>query len=142
MSMSEAHPSGQTSCHFWRRCRFTATPILILTINLVTYDWSRELFSDQLEVTNHGRGLREEQSMVEARIWLEAIFPFHSIFVQPRWGGICTNRGDSTERYRYWTSGGNSVVGTVLGPSGRPIDRRLNIRLSTMTRGDRTANDG
>src|SRR5215470_4760619 len=34
--------------------------------------------------------------------------------------------------------GGNSVVGTVLGPDGRPVNRRLNIRLSTMTRGDRT----
>lgn len=33
--------------------------------------------------------------------------------------------------------GGNSIVGTVFAPSGRTIDARVRIRLSTMTRGDR-----
>lgn len=33
--------------------------------------------------------------------------------------------------------GNNSIIGTVFGPSGRPLQQRVNIRLSTMTRGDR-----
>ena len=33
--------------------------------------------------------------------------------------------------------GMNSIVGTVLAPSGRPIESRVRIKLSTMTRGDR-----
>ncbi len=33
--------------------------------------------------------------------------------------------------------GMNSIVGQVLAPSGRPIESRLRIKLSTMTRGDR-----
>ena len=33
--------------------------------------------------------------------------------------------------------GNNSIVGTVLTPSGRPIESRVRIKLSTMTRGDR-----
>jgi tetratricopeptide (TPR) repeat protein len=33
--------------------------------------------------------------------------------------------------------GMNSIVGTVFAPSGRPIESRLRIKLSTMTRGDR-----
>ena len=33
--------------------------------------------------------------------------------------------------------GTNSIVGQVLAPSGRPIESRLRIKLSTMTRGDR-----
>ena len=35
--------------------------------------------------------------------------------------------------------GGNSIVGTVFSPSGRPMENRLRVRLSTMTRGDRVA---
>ncbi len=35
--------------------------------------------------------------------------------------------------------GGNSIIGTVFAPSGRPIETRVRIRLSTMTRGDRVA---
>jgi Flp pilus assembly protein TadD len=31
----------------------------------------------------------------------------------------------------------NSIIGTVFGPSGRPLQQRVSIRLSTMTRGDR-----
>lgn len=31
----------------------------------------------------------------------------------------------------------NSIVGTVFAPSGRPLESRVRIRLSTMTRGDR-----
>lgn len=34
----------------------------------------------------------------------------------------------------------NSIIGTVFGPSGRPLERRVRIRLSTMTRGDRVFN--
>ena len=33
--------------------------------------------------------------------------------------------------------GNNSIIGTVFDPSGRPLKERVNIRLSTMTRGDR-----
>lgn len=33
--------------------------------------------------------------------------------------------------------GQNSIVGTVFAPSGRPLESRVRIRLSTMTRGDR-----
>ena len=33
--------------------------------------------------------------------------------------------------------GNNSIVGTVLAPSGRPIESRVRVKLSTMTRGDR-----
>ena len=33
--------------------------------------------------------------------------------------------------------GNNSIIGTVFGPSGRPLQQRVRIRLSTMTRGDR-----
>ena len=33
--------------------------------------------------------------------------------------------------------GMNSIIGTVFAPSGRPIESRLRIKLSTMTRGDR-----
>jgi tetratricopeptide (TPR) repeat protein len=35
--------------------------------------------------------------------------------------------------------GQNQIVGTVFGPSGRPTENPVSIRLSTMTRGDRTA---
>lgn len=41
--------------------------------------------------------------------------------------------------------GVNSIIGTVFGPSGRPLERRVRIRLSTMTHGDRiftTDNNG
>jgi len=41
--------------------------------------------------------------------------------------------------------GANSIVGTVFAPSGRPLESRVRIRLSTMTRGDRlftTNNNG
>lgn len=31
----------------------------------------------------------------------------------------------------------NSIIGTVFSPSGRPLQQRVRIRLSTMTRGDR-----
>ena len=33
--------------------------------------------------------------------------------------------------------GNNSIIGTVFSPSGRPLEQRVRIRLSTMTRGDR-----
>ena len=33
--------------------------------------------------------------------------------------------------------GVNSIIGTVFAPSGRPLESRVRIRLSTMTRGDR-----
>jgi tetratricopeptide (TPR) repeat protein len=33
--------------------------------------------------------------------------------------------------------GNNSIIGTVFAPSGRPLQQRVSIRLSTMTRGDR-----
>ncbi|HEX7296585.1 MAG TPA: tetratricopeptide repeat protein [Pyrinomonadaceae bacterium] len=33
--------------------------------------------------------------------------------------------------------GMNSIIGTVFAPSGRPLESRVRIRLSTMTRGDR-----
>jgi Flp pilus assembly protein TadD len=33
--------------------------------------------------------------------------------------------------------GMNSIIGTVFAPSGRPLERRVRIRLATMTRGDR-----
>lgn len=36
--------------------------------------------------------------------------------------------------------GNNSIVGTILGPSGKPISGRVRIRLSSMTRGDRITN--
>lgn len=36
--------------------------------------------------------------------------------------------------------GANSIVGTVFGPSGRPIENRLRIRISSMTSGDRISN--
>jgi tetratricopeptide (TPR) repeat protein len=34
----------------------------------------------------------------------------------------------------------NSIIGTVFAPSGRPLESRVRIRLSTMTRGDRVFN--
>lgn len=33
--------------------------------------------------------------------------------------------------------GVNSIIGTVFGPSGRPVERRIRIKLATMTHGDR-----
>ena len=33
--------------------------------------------------------------------------------------------------------GNNSIVGTVFAPSGRPMEGRVRVKLSTMTRGDR-----
>jgi tetratricopeptide (TPR) repeat protein len=33
--------------------------------------------------------------------------------------------------------GTNSIIGTVFAPSGRPIESRVRVKLSTMTRGDR-----
>jgi Flp pilus assembly protein TadD len=33
--------------------------------------------------------------------------------------------------------GANSIIGTVFGPSGRPVESRIRVRLSTMTSGDR-----
>jgi Flp pilus assembly protein TadD len=33
--------------------------------------------------------------------------------------------------------GANSITGTILGPSGQPVSRRIRISLATMTRGDR-----
>ena len=33
--------------------------------------------------------------------------------------------------------GANSIVGTVFAPSGRPVETRIRVRLSTMARGDR-----
>ena len=33
--------------------------------------------------------------------------------------------------------GNNSITGIILGPSGQPVNRRISIRLSTMTVGDR-----
>jgi Flp pilus assembly protein TadD len=33
--------------------------------------------------------------------------------------------------------GANSIIGTVFAPSGRPIESRIRVRLSTMSRGDR-----
>ena len=38
--------------------------------------------------------------------------------------------------------GGNSITGIVLGPSGRPIERRVRIVISTMARGDRSTTTG
>ena len=35
--------------------------------------------------------------------------------------------------------GGNSIIGTVFAPSGRPIETRIRVRLSSMTRGNRNA---
>ena len=36
--------------------------------------------------------------------------------------------------------GMNSIIGTVFAPSGRPLEKRVRIRLSTMMRGDRVFN--
>jgi tetratricopeptide (TPR) repeat protein len=36
--------------------------------------------------------------------------------------------------------GQNSIVGTVFGPSGRPVETRVRIKLSSMTSGDRVTN--
>ena len=36
--------------------------------------------------------------------------------------------------------GANSIVGTVFGPSGRPVESRVRIRLASMTSGDRISN--
>ena len=36
----------------------------------------------------------------------------------------------------------NSIVGTVFGPSGRPIERRVQIVISTMARGNRSTTTG
>lgn len=36
--------------------------------------------------------------------------------------------------------GVNSIVGTVFGPSGRPVETRVRVRLSSMTSGDRISN--
>ena len=35
--------------------------------------------------------------------------------------------------------GAHAIVGTIFGPSGRPIESRVRVRLSSMTSGDRTA---
>ena len=36
--------------------------------------------------------------------------------------------------------GANAIVGTVFGPSGRPVESRVRIRLASMTSGDRISN--
>lgn len=36
--------------------------------------------------------------------------------------------------------GQNSIVGTVFGPSGRPVETRVRVKLSSMTAGDRITN--
>lgn len=59
-------------------------------------------------------------------------------------GSVCAQISSITESESQTGLGGiNSIVGTVFGPSGRPLDSRVRIRLSTMTRGDRlfTTND-
>lgn len=36
--------------------------------------------------------------------------------------------------------GANAIVGTVFGPSGRPVENRVRIRIASMTSGDRISN--
>lgn len=55
-------------------------------------------------------------------------------FVSPVFSQISTISDSASQTN---LGGNNSIIGTVFGPSGRPLQQRVSIRLSTMTRGDR-----
>ncbi len=50
---------------------------------------------------------------------------------------FCQISGISDSASQTNLGGNNSIIGTVFDPSGRPLQQRVRIRLSTMTRGDR-----
>lgn len=53
-------------------------------------------------------------------------------------GSVCAQISTISDSESQTGLGGmNSIVGTVFAPSGRPLESRIRIRLSTMTRGDR-----
>lgn len=53
-------------------------------------------------------------------------------------GSVFTQISSITDSESQTGLGGmNSIIGTVFAPSGRPVERRLRVRLSTATRGDR-----
>lgn len=53
-------------------------------------------------------------------------------------GSVCAQISAISESESQTGLGGiNSIVGTVFSPAGRPVESRLRIKLSTMTRGDR-----
>ena len=53
-------------------------------------------------------------------------------------GSVCAQISNISDSESQTGLGGiNSIVGTVFAPSGRPLESRIRIRLSTMTRGDR-----
>lgn len=53
-------------------------------------------------------------------------------------GSVFTQISSITDSESQTGLGGmNSIIGTVFAPSGRPLESRVRIRLSTMTRGDR-----
>lgn len=56
-------------------------------------------------------------------------------------GSVCAQvSGISDSESQTGLGGMNSIIGTVFTPAGRPIQSRVMIRLSTMTRGDRIFN--
>ena len=56
-------------------------------------------------------------------------------------GSVCAQvSGISDSESQTGLGGINSIIGTVFTPAGRPIESRIQIRLSTMTRGDRNFN--
>ena len=56
-------------------------------------------------------------------------------------GSVCAQvSGISDSESQTGLGGNNSIIGTVFTPAGRPIESRIQIRLSTMTRGDRNFN--
>ena len=53
-------------------------------------------------------------------------------------GSVCAQVSAISESESQTGLGGiNTIVGTVFAPSGRPLESRIRIKLSTMTRGDR-----
>lgn len=65
--------------------------------------------------------------------WIAAIL--FSVFAVSSVSGQISTISDSESQTGL--GGMNSIVGTVFGPSGRPLEQRVRIRLSTPTRGDR-----
>ena len=56
-------------------------------------------------------------------------------------GSVCAQiSGISDSESQTGLGGMNSIIGTVFTPAGRPIESRIPIKLSTMTRGDRIFN--
>ncbi len=71
------------------------------------------------------------------RRWRWAYTTLLSIFAAASAAGQVNTIPDSQSQTQL--GGQNQIVGTVFGPSGRPAENPVQVRLSTMTRGNRTA---